>query len=78
GGLALIYDIIIGGQAYPLAIFPGMTVTSSFADGAINAYVPSLPECALGLGGVALALFITLFAIKLMPFLPTTLADEEV
>jgi len=77
GGLALVYDIIIGGQAFPLSIFPGMDVSSTFADGAINFYAPSLYEAALGLGGVALALFITTFALKLMPFLPETLADEE-
>ncbi|MDE3115264.1 MAG: polysulfide reductase NrfD [Pseudomonadota bacterium] len=77
GGLALIYDIIIGGQAWPLSIFPGMAVSSPFADGAIGSYTPSLTEAALGLGGAALALFITLFALKLMPFLPETLADEE-
>jgi molybdopterin-containing oxidoreductase family membrane subunit len=29
GGLALLYVIIIGGQAYPLEIFPGMEVLSS-------------------------------------------------
>ena len=76
GGLALIYDIIIGGQAWPLSIFPGMQVSSSFFDGVVNSYTPSLPECALGLGGVALALLITLLALKLLPFLPETLADE--
>ena len=76
GGLALMYDIIIGGQAWPLSIFPGMRVSSSFYDGVVNAYVPSLPECALGVGGVALALLITLFALKLLPFLPESLADE--
>ncbi len=77
GGLALMYDIIIGGQAWPLSIFPGMQVSSSFYDGVVNYYAPSLPECALGLGGCALALFITLFALKLLPFLPETLADEQ-
>jgi molybdopterin-containing oxidoreductase family membrane subunit len=78
GGLALIYDIIIGGQAWPLSIFPGMQVASSFHDGVVNAYAPSLPEWALGMGGVALAVFITLFALKLLPFLPESLADEVV
>ena len=78
GGLALMYDIIIGGQAWPLSIFPGMHVSSSFYDGVVNFYAPSLPEFALGLGGCALALFIALFALKLLPFLPETLADEEV
>lgn len=78
GGLALVYDIIIGGQAWPLSIFPGMKVSSSFYDGVVNSYSPSLPECALALGGCALALFIILFALKLLPFLPESLADEGV
>ena len=78
GGLALMYDIIIGGQAWPLSIFPGMRVSSSFYDGVVNFYAPSLPECALGLGGCALALLIILFGLKLLPFLPESLADEVV
>lgn len=76
GGGALMYDIIIGGQAWPLPIFPGMVVSSSLHDGTVGYYAPSLPEWALGIGGVALALLITLFALKLLPFLPETLADE--
>lgn len=76
GGLALVYDIIIGGQAWPLSIFPGMQVSSSFYDGVVGFYAPSLPECALGVGGCALAVLITLLALKLLPFLPETLADE--
>lgn len=76
GGLAQMAVVIIGGQAYPLEMFPGKTVSSSFFDGAIAAYTPSLPEILLGIGGVALALAILMIAIKLLPFLPETLADE--
>lgn len=76
GGLALVYVIIIAGQAWPLPIFPGMAVSSSLQDGSVVDYAPSLTEYALGLGGVALALLITLIALKLRPFLPDTLADE--
>jgi molybdopterin-containing oxidoreductase family membrane subunit len=78
GGLALVYVIIIGGQAFPLDLFPGKTVTSSFYDGVVASYRPSLPEVLLGLGGVALALFLTLFAVKILPFLPESLADAEI
>lgn len=78
GGLALMYDIIIGGQAWPLSIFPGMHVSSSFYDGVVNFYAPSLPECALGLGGCALAVLLILLALKLLPFLPESLVDEPV
>jgi molybdopterin-containing oxidoreductase family membrane subunit len=77
GGLALVYVIIIGGQAYPLTIFPGWQVVSStFDDGLVHAYTPSLPEFALGVGGVALALLIVLLAVRLLRFLPESLADE--
>jgi molybdopterin-containing oxidoreductase family membrane subunit len=78
GGLAQIYVIIIGGQAYPLLLFPGMEISSSFHDGVINQYAPTLPEVLLGLGGVGLALAATTFALKVLPFLPATLADADV
>jgi Ni/Fe-hydrogenase subunit HybB-like protein len=78
GGIAQIYVIIIGGQAYPQALFPGMIVHSSFFDGVVAHYQPSLPEVLLGIGGVCLALGIVTFAIKVLPFLPDTLADDMI
>jgi len=77
GGFAQIYVIVIGGQAWPLNLFPGMEVSSSFYDGVVASYAPSLPEIALGLGGVALAALIVLFGLKLLRFLPLTLADSS-
>ena len=70
GGLAQIYVIVIGGQAYPLSLFPGMEVFSSFGDGQVQAYVPSPPELALSLGGVAIAAIITMLGVKFLPILP--------
>jgi Ni/Fe-hydrogenase subunit HybB-like protein len=78
GGLAQIYVIIIGGQAYPLEIFPGKEVTSSFYDGVVASYTPSLPEAVLGIGGVALALAATFVGVRVLRFLPVSLADEDV
>ena len=78
GGFAQVYVIVIGGQAYPLNLFPGMEVSSSFNDGAIANYAPSLPEIGLGLGGVALAGLIVLFGIKLLRFLPVSLANSAI
>lgn len=78
GGFAQVYVIVIGGQAFPLNLFPGMEISSSFNDGMIASYAPSLPEISLGLGGVALAGFIVLFGIKLLRFLPASLANSEV
>ena len=77
GGLSTMYTIIIGGQAYPLEIFPGYEVNSTFFDGVINNYTPSVYEIALGIGGVAVSLLIVTFVIKVLPFLPTSLADEK-
>jgi molybdopterin-containing oxidoreductase family membrane subunit len=71
GGLAQLYVIIIGGQAYPQQIFPGKEVSSSAFDGVVASYAPSLPELALGLGGVGLALALTAIGLKALPFLPT-------
>jgi molybdopterin-containing oxidoreductase family membrane subunit len=78
GGLAQIYVIIIGAQAYPLEVFPGkIVIESSFFDGAITGYRPSMPEIVLGVGGIALALLIVSLAMKVLPFVPETLADAS-
>jgi Ni/Fe-hydrogenase subunit HybB-like protein len=78
GGIAQMYVTIIGAQAYPLDIFPGMKVTSSFYDGVVNSYSPSLPEIFLGMGGVAIALLVTTFAVKVLRLLPVSLDDVTV
>jgi len=78
GGFSKLYTILIAGQAYPLEIFPGYEVSSSFYDGVVNSYTPSLPEILLGLGGVAMTLFIVAFALKVLRFLPVSLADSVV
>jgi len=78
GGFAQVYVIVIGGQAFPLDLFPGMDVSSSFHDGAVSAYAPSLPEIGLGLGGVALAGLIVLVGIKILRFLPVSLAGSAI
>ena len=78
GGLAQMYVIIIGGQAYPMEMFPGKEVVSSFADGVVGSYVPSLPEIILGIGGIAIALAATVVGVRVLRFLPESLADEAV
>lgn len=77
GGVAHIYVIIIGGQSYPLSLFPGMDVTSSFQDGVAANYLPTLPEILLGLAGISIAMFMTGFALKLLPFLPSPVSEDE-
>ena len=78
GGLAQMYIIIIGGQAYPMELFPGKEVSSSFFDGMIAAYTPSLPEIVLGIGGIGIALAATVVGVRVLRFLPVSLADEQV
>ncbi|MEJ2308832.1 MAG: polysulfide reductase NrfD [Gammaproteobacteria bacterium] len=80
GGLASMYVIIIGGQAFPMPLFPDKTIIDTgFYDGvggAIAAYSPSLPEVLLGIGGVSVALVITVIGIRMLKILPVSLADE--
>ena len=78
GGFAQLYGIVIGGQAFPLEIFPGYEVSSTFYDGTINAYTPTIYELALGLGGVALAVLVAGVGVVALRILPMTLCDEEI
>ena len=78
GGVAQMYVTIVGGEAYPMPLFPGKEIVSSgFFDGVVASYTPSLPEIALGIGGIALALGMVTFALKVLPFLPTSLSDAD-
>ncbi|MGA8863599.1 MAG: NrfD/PsrC family molybdoenzyme membrane anchor subunit [Gallionella sp.] len=70
GSFALLYVFIIGGQAFPLDIFPGYEVTSSFWDGQIGQYRPSLYEVMLGFGGLAIAFLITTIGVHALNFMP--------
>lgn len=77
GAFAQLYVIIIGGQAFPLNLFPGYRVESSFFDGTINAYSPSLWELLLGCGGLTIALLVALLVVRVLPILPQNLSREE-
>ena len=78
GGLAAIYVIIISGQAYPLDMFPGKIVESSFFDGGIKEYAPTLAETLLGVGGFALSLIMIALVVKVLRILPESMADADV
>ncbi len=79
GGLSQIYVVLIGGQAFPMEMLPGREIISSaFFDGVVAGYSPSLPEFLLGMAGVAIALIMVVFGVKVLRFLPVTLADEAV
>jgi [DsrC]-trisulfide reductase subunit P len=67
GSFSFLYAFIIGGQAFPLNIFPGYeVVSSSFGDGQIGHYVPSLPEILLGSGGLGIAFLITTIGVRVI------------
>ena len=76
GGLAQLYVIIIGGQAYPLDMFPGYEVSSAFFDGVVAEYSPSIWEILLGIGGTCIALLIVTIAVAVLDFLPESLSDK--
>lgn len=78
GGLSQMYVTIIGGQAYPMPMFPGKEVESVINDGGIADYSASMYEVLLGLGGVAIALFLAVFAMKALRILPESLADKDI
>jgi len=71
GAFAWLFVFIIGGQAFPLEIFPGYQVSSSFGDGAVARYMPSLPELLLGIGGLGAAFLLTLVGVRVLDFLPS-------
>ncbi|CAC9628529.1 Sulfite reduction-associated complex DsrMKJOP protein DsrP (HmeB) [uncultured Gammaproteobacteria bacterium] len=74
GGIVQMYVLIVGGQAYPLEMFPGKEILEGY--GGIVVYTPSFPEIALGVGGLALALVVVTLLVKFLPFLPESLADK--
>ncbi len=70
GAFAWLLVFIVGGQAFPLEIFPGHLVRSSFGDGAVTPYLPSLPELLLGVGGLGAALLVTTVGVHVLDFMP--------
>ena len=76
GGFFQLYVIIISGKAFPLDLFPGYTDSSSFQDGIISPYTPSMYEFMLGLGGIGISAVIYIFAIMILDFTPKSLDND--
>jgi Ni/Fe-hydrogenase subunit HybB-like protein len=70
GAFAWLFVFIIGGEAFPLDIFPGFELRSSLGDGAVTSYMPRWPELLLGLGGTGVAFLVTIVGVRLFEFLP--------
>ena len=79
GGISHIYVTIIAGQAFPLGMFPGKEVSSTFFDGVVADYSPSIFELALGMGGLAFACLVVMLVARVLPFFPamTSSADQD-
>jgi len=76
GGFFQIYVIVIGGQAFPMNMFPGKEVLeSSFFDGVVAAYSPTLAEGLLGFAGVVVAMTLVAVGARMLRVLPESLED---
>lgn len=76
GGLSSIYVIVVGGQLFPLQIFPDFDVVGDGFVGHVMSYTPSVPEILLGLGGIGVTLLVSSVGIRILKFLPESLADD--
>jgi molybdopterin-containing oxidoreductase family membrane subunit len=70
GAFAFLFVFIVGGQAFPLEIFPGHAVRSAFGDGQVAGYAPRWPEWLLGLGGLGAAFVLTTVAVRVLDLMP--------
>ena len=70
GALCHLYVLIVGGQAFPMEMFPGMDVSSTFYDGAVEHYTPSLSEILLSVGGFGIAFTIAIVGARALNVLP--------
>ena len=78
GGFIQIYVIVIGGQAYPMSLFPGKEVlASSFYDGVVASYTPTLAEGLLGVAGIAIAMTLVAVGARMLKVLPDSLEDPQ-
>ncbi|MCP3867559.1 MAG: polysulfide reductase NrfD [Gammaproteobacteria bacterium] len=76
GGFLQLYVIVIGGQAYPMNIFPGKEViASSFLDGSIVQYTPTPAEGLLGIAGMAVAVTMVAIGARMLKVFPDSLED---
>ena len=58
-------------------MFPGFIENSTFGDGEVAQYIPSIYEFMLGFGGVAIASAVFIFGILILEFVPDSLKDEH-
>jgi Ni/Fe-hydrogenase subunit HybB-like protein len=76
GGHCFMYVFVIGGEAFPIEMFPGKIVSSSFFDGVVATYAPSLPELLLGLGGFGVVGLVVTVGLWALPMLPGSCVED--
>ncbi len=69
GGIAQLYTLVIAGQVVPMPLLEGYESQSAYY-GSIVQYNPSHWEVLLGIGGIALALLLTIISLRLFRLLP--------
>jgi molybdopterin-containing oxidoreductase family membrane subunit len=77
GGLALLYSLLLGAEAFPLELFPGKLISSNMFDGQVNVYKPSLPEVFLALGGFGVAGLVVCMGTWVLPLLPDRVGGDR-
>jgi len=78
GGFFQVYVIVIGGQAFPMNLFPGKEVIeSTFFDGVVAAYTPTAAEALLGIAGVAVSMTLVAIGARMLRVLPESLEDPQ-
>ncbi len=78
GGFFQLYVLVIGGQAFPMPLFPGQEVlASTMLDGQIAPYTPSVPEFLLGMSGIVVAMTLVAVVSRMLQVLPDSLEDEQ-
>lgn len=70
GGHAQMFVTLVGGQAFPLVMFPGYAESSSFFDGVVHGYTPSGWELMLAFGGMAVTFLLTSVCLRAFKFMP--------
>mgnify|MGYP006979327720 CR=1 FL=1 len=61
-----------------MSLFPGKEILeSSFFDGVVADYTPTLAEALLGIGGVAVSMALVAIGARMLKVLPDSLEDPE-